>query len=983
MLIFLQIQIDEEADNNNGPLSPADMENIENNNAVDYIPNRNEIERLVEPVVISLHHDEQQQPFFERPNPFNEPTGHGAYDIALSNQNNPFVNIINNDSVVLNVDYSENQQDGYGSNSQIKSTVKLLDEAISLESSLSEKSYADVNSVEEALRALDYAISGEESLLQPNEDEYECYINEDVKFSGHDIVNHFSFNDDTKDKVNRTTHFYDTEYMAEICREAEVLVNSVIEESKEKIMQGLVPTKLVMSETYDNLVDDCVIDSNKFQTNATQHQTESIVSDEQYLIRDFQSVGSVENLCFDNIILEASTPFVNSKGGKMLKYSSTDSPSFYESPIIANATFDMTCESEVNPTFNVIKKMDDVFGVSPLVSETHARQTKENQSLNSTEFLDSPQANATFGIEVEESKGISPCLSDTKQLDKTFPMERLPNTNLQAYSTFTGSEDATFVQDPESNPLIKIECPTIKIDKEDSTSVDMTTVTPVNTPIELNYSLDSWDQFISNSMSQELVMPKHIVEMQPCTSAQAAYAAANTSGWFLHSKTDGKFLLAIILLFSFLSLLFSDLPSASDTFDADEEYEENMNDTFDALRKQLIIMLPHAQGVTEHPPDFSDDDDDDTDEKPEQRSPCENIIEPHTEMIINYKRPLSPIMEESEDETCKTFVLNETKNLDSTSTGCVETGEAIMGVTKTLMASNDTLFNFEDTFGDDVFSPRTNSQNDIVKDGKINHPDSSGASTPTPRSFKPIEFEVNDVCNANDLLSPDQQKTLSEDICTVEHLSSDAVDTTFTTNTLEEKTCISVYVKEDEKISEISEPDWGSSGQFDLNSLNDVPSMGVLDNEDEQSLCNEFENDDSSSTVNIPKKEEENDEEDHPNLHISPTHHHNEDDESYKNKTSNFLLNEINYSSGHYNKTSEIKPIIYDNVKENTDPNSKQYDQIEASTKGDDNNLLAKNLSESGIFEEDLLSETDMISTFVSDVDCQLKISFFLSSTFQ
>lgn len=397
-----------------------------------------------------------------------------------------------------------------------------------------------------------------------------------------------------------------------------------------------------------------------------------------------------------------------------------------------------------------------------------------------------------------------------------------------------------------------------------------------------------------------------------------------------------------------------------------------MTETFDALRAQLIIMLPHAQGVAEHPPEFSDDDDDDdTDEKPEQRSPCENVFEPQTEMVINYKRPLSPIMEESEDETCKTFVMNETKNLDSTSTGCVETGEAIMGVTKTLMASNDTLFNFEDTFGDDVFSPRTNSQNDIVKDGKL--ADSSGPSTPTPRSFKPMEFEVNDV-SANDLLSPDQQKTLSEDICT-EHLSSDAVDTTFTTNTLEEKTCISVHIREDEKISEISEPDWGSSGQFDLNSLNDVPSMGVMENgeDDEQSECNDFENDDSSSTVNIPKNDENVEQNDPPSAqHRSflPVHQQNGDDESYKDKTSNFLLNEIKYSAGHYQKSSEIRPLIYDNVKENTDPNSKHYDQTEATTnKGDENNMFAKNLTESGIFEGDLLNETDVImqnSTFVS-----------------
>lgn len=412
----------------------------------------------------------------------------------------------------------------------------------------------------------------------------------------------------------------------------------------------------------------------------------------------------------------------------------------------------------------------------------------------------------------------------------------------------------------------------------------------------------------------------------------------------------------------------------------DEDTEENMDSTFDALRKQLAIMLPHAQGVTEHPPDFSDDDDDDTDEKLEQRSPSDTA-EPHTEMVINYKRPLSPIMEESEDETCKTFVMNDTKNLDSTSTGCVE---AIMGVTKTLMASNDTLFNFEDTLGDDVFSPRANSQNDTVKDNKISHPD-SGASTPTPHSFKPIEFESVEISNLNDLLSPDQQKTLSEDICTVDHLSSDAIDTTFTTNTLEEKTCISVYIKEDEKISEISEPDWGSSNQCDMNSLNDVPSMDILENDDEQTECNEVENDDSSSTVSTPKKDEKIDQ-DYPNIDFIQSFHHNDDDDSYKDKTTNFLQNEINYSSSHYNKSSEVlgKPLIYDNIKENTDPNAKQhqYDSIDVSVHHDENTIFhAKNLTESGIFEDDLLCETDVImrnSTFVSENSFQFHFIFLM-----
>lgn len=526
-----QIQINEEADNNNGPLSPADMENIENNNAVDYIPNRNEIERLVEPVIISFEQEEQQQPLFDRSNPFNEQIRNYAYDVTHSNANNPFVNNINNENVVITVECSENQIDQIeSSNSQIKSAVKLIDEAISLESSLSEKSVNDVNSVEEALRALDFAISGEESLLQPNEEEFEDCTNEDVKFTDIDIVNNFSLYDEEKSKNinNKTTNLYDSEYMDEIRKEAEILVNSVIEESQGKISQGLVPIKPVMNETLD--------EGNKHTTTMKQHRQESTISDEEFLIRDLPSVGSVENLCFDNIYLEASTPFVKSKGTRW--------------DIAAN-------DSDVfaSPTVNITNDMEEIFGISPLLLDTHAGQlgsvtTNVNGTFvkneriedDSTAFLDSPQANATFDIETKQSKGISPCLSDTKQLDKTFP---LPNKD-PVNSTYTSSEEPT-----NDSMLVKTECPTIKIDKEDSTSVDMTTVTPVNTPIELNYSLDSWDKFISNSMSQELVMPKHIVEMQPCTSAQAAYAESSTnSGWFLHSKTDGKFKIII------LSLLF-------------------------------------------------------------------------------------------------------------------------------------------------------------------------------------------------------------------------------------------------------------------------------------------------------------------------------------------------------------------------------------------------------------------------------------------
>lgn len=482
------------------------MENIENNNAVDYIPNRNEIERLVEPVVISMQQAELEQPFLDQSNPFNEQIRNCAYDVTISsNPNNPFVNIIRNENGVIDIESSENQQDAIGLGSRIQCDGKVLEEATSLESSLSEKSFADINSVEEALRALDFAISGEESLLQPNEDDFEDgTINEDVKFS-----EKCSMNDETS--IGNAVNSYDNNYVAEVRKEAEMLVDSVLEESKSRICAGL------MNQTYQNSILDC----DKIEVRKDEE-------DEQHLIRDLQSAGSVENLCFDNIVLEASTPFITKSNSRKM-------PKSVVSPIIANATFDMTpsgSEFFDSPMVNDLKNVDNFLGISPLAAETHSQMEAPNangtfvknekfeDTNHGTEFI----ANATFDIEVK--KDAAP--NETIVLDKTFPLTDKPH---QINSTFTSSEE----------PLPKDSVPTIKIDKEDATSVDMTTVTPVNTPIELNYSLDSWDKFISNSMSQELVMPKHHVDdMQPCTSAQAAYAEANSSGWFLHSKADGK-----------------------------------------------------------------------------------------------------------------------------------------------------------------------------------------------------------------------------------------------------------------------------------------------------------------------------------------------------------------------------------------------------------------------------------------------------------
>lgn len=142
-----------------------------------------------------------------------------------------------------------------------------------------------------------------------------------------------------------------------------------------------------------------------------------------------------------------------------------------------------------------------------------------------------------------------------------------------------------------------------------------------------------------------------------------------------------------------------------------------------------------------------------------------------------------------------------------------------MGVTKVLMASNDTLFNFEDTLGDrdDMFSPRhhsaaTDTNGSITPQPSIecktptndllvpSIDDSSEASTLNEPLSKPVLLNLtldSNATNLNELMSPEQQKTFSEEINTVE--SSDLSATVEgNTNTLDDlKTCISVHLNDE------------------------------------------------------------------------------------------------------------------------------------------------------------------------------------------
>lgn len=464
-----------------------------------------------------------------------------------------------------------------------------------------------------------------------------------------------------------------------------------------------------------------------------------------------------------------------------------------------------------------------------------------------------------------------------EDINVTFPIS--PNIN---------NNDTFDVPAAVNNKTFDADVPAIRIekDKDEMSSEDLTTVTPVNTPIELSYSSETWDKLSYGSSSKGAISKQpqqqksNTIEMDTTftntinnkTFDEHVHECGTIDGWHLHPQIKNE------------------------TFEVcddedDGNMDEDMSSTFDQLRRQLTEMLPHAQGMSTHN-DFLDEDlnnkdsnspSDDTNTfgvKYGELDEATNVgsfdilssllnPEPVTELNINYnnyKRPLSPIMEESEcDESiCPTFVLNnDTKLLDSTSTGVMESAsvDAIMGqVPKALMASNDTLFNFDDTLSDPadlLMSPRLSSNtagsstsstlsrqesHDRISNErtptnedlpKISSSSMSDASMTKSQELDAIEIltqnirqyplsldltPVEDVAAttkyelaklALDELMPEAQQIINDLSSPEQNRTADSLsfeqDITYTID--DQKTCVSfVFKNDEERISEISEP---------------------------------------------------------------------------------------------------------------------------------------------------------------------------------
>lgn len=792
------------------------------------------------------------------------------------------------------------------------------DECFSLNSNSSVQTFSDINSVEEALRCLDIAIGDDDTAGNDDQDVNE---NDELLGDGDDVT--LAAQDESFENVLRQFLIDEanqskqkSENLDKVRVEATIFVDDLIDES-EKIVENILIKRTNEASSVSNLKNNQLVNFNVYNTEIEQN---SSINDAKILV---------------NEILDKSIDYVEEK--------------------LLNESSDLDDSSAVNTT---IIDLTQIIEKQQIQSPNSLKSTDSLENLfteNSTNFLDNTStpflANKMFTKNYEnptdllqkkichklfdrddspitttdENDDIGYLDSTPELMNGTYPIEE--NKNEGTFNVNDGTfkvNDETFTNDI-SPQMQAPPPPIIKIDRDETNSEDMTTVTPLNTPCELNYSLDSWDKFISNSIHQNPTEAVFDIN-QPSTSS----GGGQSGGWFLHGPS-----------------------TSDDTYEIEDE--EDINSTYDALRKQLAEMLPHAQGSgMAGPADFSDEEDSSTQN---DRTFEEYRPPPPNEVIINYKRPLSPIMEESEDETCKTFVMNETRCLDSTSIGCMESGEALLGVTKTLMASNDTLFNLEDTLGDDVFSPRANSQNDLVAlnvekskivDDFISTTITENIEDVRCEKFLTLDLELKGVDKKEelntsfDLCSPDQVKTFSEEINSGERKSSSELsgtagdfDATFTANTLDEKTCITVengvIPRDDERISEISEPDWGSTASCsrnEANSLIDVPSLdtiGELDlNEipdfEKILISTELESlisDVTTNGIEIVKDEEE----------IIETKEKNKDEEDDEE--------EIGESSSHdVSKTDEKEE---ENGSENTNSKSENESEKENNFKSDSN----------------------------------------------
>lgn len=576
--------------NNNGPISAVDLENIQNNNAVDYIPNRNEINIIVQPSPNSinrnlvaqqqqLNNDIQSVPILMNSNenvinrtnyaphlqtPYRIPSneyGHSsessAGHIARLDMSYASVKSSNITNEMLqqksegahcmswNTDYGSVKDNNVQPPILMENVWQVEHTAQIQSNDIGINNDYDASSVEEALRALDFAISGGESLFsdyQDNDDDSDYSENEsDEEFEANELqplrapeTIFIDNNESTEMKLNETIDAKDTLNVDN--------VNVENLDSLRDIDNGC--NKWEVYELAKALVDDV-------------------------LEKSVQSIS----------LMTGSEP--------------TAEIEIESQPKMTPETIDTTtmiCEQTIDIPVYLNDSLDETFVLGKMEASTPCHKAGTNEyhankktAANLFQTLD----------EVNESN-----LSDIGVLHTTQPIlvdatfEIGSNDNKLA-ATFVKTDDETFVApsqlqqtyNADSNDHNNKSNPTIRIDKEEVTSDDLTTITPMNTPIELNYVGESWDLFVSKSQKMNKTQ---LEKVQTFPSNPEPESPTSNNAWFLHPQANNTYDMG--------DIDYSQYDGNDCDSESIEENPELLSLTFDALRKQLADSLPHASG---------------------------------------------------------------------------------------------------------------------------------------------------------------------------------------------------------------------------------------------------------------------------------------------------------------------------------------------------------------------------------------------------
>lgn len=430
-----------------------------------------------------------------------------------------------------------------------------------------------------------------------NETSLQNVLNEFLLNNG---ANNFKDTDaDADNQSAKVCEAVEKERYAAVLEEAKHLVDCIIDECQNVVHN----TQIVDSDVRDiintnptNETYSQYVASNDIGlTNNESGENEEKANSEPTRNVEVDLDDSIENIFSGK--LEASTPYIKPKtevnevskavvanlfGGPNTSLEDTYSQMSPLSPSKTQANGISTCDIENSH----LRKVGDSF------LNTEDKLQEDTVLLNGTYNVspvksDRENENATFVKPTEDSIVAS----------QTNDVNNRANTTFDVPSSSSSAEtkvNTTIILGCSSSTRPLKENPTIRIDKEEATSDDLTTATPMNTPIELNYAGDSWDSLISKSMNP--MENRTTLDIETNTLCQPS--TSSSTSWFLHpQQIDETY----------------DMGDRCDTDSEEDDSETNaelLSSTFDALRKQLAEALPHASGNVTAPLDFSDNEND-------------------------------------------------------------------------------------------------------------------------------------------------------------------------------------------------------------------------------------------------------------------------------------------------------------------------------------------------------------------------------------